>query len=414
MKITANSGNNAESYVLLPELSRIICDGEELSRITSSAFATAGPRSRKLLLSARGLLNSAYPSGTFKCLCAEDIAYALEEICGLQSISPADGTYLLLPGVVAPPSHIDPSLIPNEVYRRITDIGGEITVNITDSRSAEFASRLLRSACGAASVSIVADRLIPSSVTDSASALWSSGGSVTFCNRTNAFKLLGFSGAPAVFDGAVFPSGDAVIRQMPLDPELFNGCTSPFLYGTVKAVTDEILSNEFSRRYYDSEKGRDRYQPRKYNPLSAPWFCCYKCAFQNPRNARTGAALVGTPKHDILLLRLGDIRTLDPCNSPRTLIKYFSAASTVFANDYPFRLIPYYRETVRVESLRELSEALVAHAETVCGLSVCSVLELVPSRSFEFPAPSVLSSLISGFFGLGGASIHLSKGGQES
>ncbi len=414
MKITANSGNNAESYVLLPELSRIICDGEELSRITSNAFATAGSKSRKLLLSARELLNSAYPSGTFKCGCAEDIAYALEQICSLGSIFPADDTYLLLPGAIMPPSHIDPSLIPENVYRRITNIGGDITVDITDSRSAEFASRLLRSAGGTASVSIVADRLIPASVSSAASALWSSGASVTFCNRTNAFRLLGFDGAPVVFDGAVFPSGDAVIRQMPLDPELFNGCTSPFLYGTVKAVTDEILSNEFSRRYYDTGKGRGRYQPRKYSPLPAPWFCCCKCAFQNPRNARTGAALVGTPKHDILLLRLGDIRTLDPCNPPRTLIKYFSAASTVFANDYPFRLIPYYRETVRIDSLRELSDALVAHAETVCGLSVCSVLELVPSRFFEFPAPSVLSSLISGFFGLGGAAIHLSRGGQES
>lgn len=415
MKTFTYSGNNAEGYVLLPELSRILCDGESMSQVTSNAFVTAGSRGRKLLLSVRQLLNSAYPDGTFKCRCAEEFVFALEKICNFASENPIDGTYPLLPSTITPPANIDPHLISDAVYERIPSVGGEITVDLTDVRNIEFATRLLRFADRAsASLSIVTDRRIPSQIADSIARLWKSGTSVTLCNRTNSFELLGFCGAPVIFKGAAFSSGDAVIRQLSLDPSLFNGCTSPFFYSTVKAVTDEILSDEFSRRYCNDKGKHVRFRLRNYSPLSRPWFCCYKCAFQNIKSTCTGAALTGAPKHDILLLDLGDIRNLDPCNTPRTVLKYFSAASTVFRDDYPFRLIPYYRDIVCIDSTRDLTEALITHAESVCGLSVSSVLELIPSRSFEFPEPSELSSLISGFYGLGGASIQFSRGGERS
>ncbi len=409
-----SSDNASVSTVVVPELSSLIHAPAKVDSALADAFSYAEPSKFRQILLMKKLLSDIFGGEIPQSCTLGQCVAAYEKLNDVLCENITKGIIPVFPGRMSP--SLDPvsANIDEATINRFAALGGSVTFSlkckaerellfaITDCREIRFKY-----------ISMITDR---SSAEDSArliARLTNFGTTVTVCGDTplsTAMSVLGFCSCRSVsiFDGHILIPGMTVLRQSP-----------PFLasfddYTSVRSAVTDIAESEIKRLFSHSAKGRPYYKPISENALPSEWALFYPNCLGSPDDPRIRGVLTGGAVYDCISVtpKLSESETNDTEFMERAL-RYTASACRSLEPRYPLKIVPHYKDRRTVSNKGELIEAVRSHIRIFRDLWGSFSLCISFTEDFVYPSDAEFSSILKGFFGLGGLMITFLPEGDK-
>ncbi|MBE6708639.1 MAG: hypothetical protein E7578_05290 [Ruminococcaceae bacterium] len=412
MNNTKSSGNTSNSYVVMPELFELIFKSDELFRKSSAAFSYAEKSGYRMLFSARDILYKIYPNGPCECRTPDEYVERIEAIGAILQNIP-DGVTVAFPGLISFPHEFSYESWNDDLTRRILSISNSLTLNYTYQPNFDVVSSILKNADDFnLSLNIIYDRSIPHEHINRITELWKKGKDITLCSTYGVSPP--YNNGTGIYDGIFMIPGKTLLKKKALD---LKGVDLPFddiseFYPIIREKVVRIFKDEISLRFSHSSRLTPYYKREPLSDLLEPLGIFYPTCLGTDDEPRVNGILTGGAVDDAVVVTTDSFC----CHNDEELamiLRSVTAACLTVNGKYPITLRPSFRNTTQISHKNELTYKLKSHARLSQIFRGSSILELSITNDFEFCDPDLLSSVISGFFRLGGTMIKFTQKGES-